>query len=141
MAEWVITADEQELCKHILHKQDREELLVDVSEWGCQILLRAMSGKQRFNFLSFQTGLDPQDSERAKKMYAQAIQQCACHPTTKLPIFKLGHMGTLMDEKNGAVLDMLGQMALTISHIDGSVSARIKKNFERMLSSSDTTNS
>lgn len=141
--QWLDTADENAARLHIFQKQDRQELLVPVPEWDMQILIRALSGTARSNFIAFQLVLEQMHKgtgEYWKRLWFELALQGCMHPKTKKPIFRAADRDTLMDEHNGLVIEMLGKTVQMFSQIDASSSDRARKNLQSIQNSTATIN-
>lgn len=100
--------DDQALLSHILSKKPAEQL-VDVPEWGVQILCRALSAKSR---VEIQLAAYDKESKRAdfrKVMDLVVIAGCF-NPATGKPVFTESHRAALALADGGAI----ERLALTI---------------------------
>lgn len=142
--EWIETSDENALRSHIFQQDDRPELLVEVPEWRTRVLIKALSGKARSEFLAFQVALQREHADTPhyfKRLWFEMILHACVHPITKKPIFKVADRDTFMDDKNGSVLQMLGETIQAFCNFDSSVSVRAKKNLASTLNTTATSNS
>ncbi|HLZ64384.1 MAG TPA: hypothetical protein VKR06_46230 [Ktedonosporobacter sp.] len=137
---WTETADELEMRALIAGKQTLKEVLVDVPEWGIQVLLRAMSGQERSIYFSWLNAQDQKDPNHIKRNYWRLIQPCMLHPRTRKPVFKSADEGTIMAEHDGAIFEMLAFTSQRLSRLDGSTMTAAKKNLLSIPNFSATTN-
>lgn len=132
--EWIETNDEKELITHIFQMDDRPEVLVKVPEWKTEILVKALTGTARAEFYAHQEVLvekyKDDQTEYYRQIWFELMKGGCVHPKTKRPIFHFGHRTELLDKKNGAVLQMLGQTVQTLSKLDNSIKEQVKKNLE-----------
>ena len=139
--EWLEASDAEQLRSFILQADDRPEELVEIPLWHVKVLVKAMSGSQRALYEA-----NPRDQKTGRftnlrKVYFEVVRMCCCHPTSKKPIFKVADEGTMMDEKNGAIIDMLAARALRLSGLVGSQQEAVRKNSGSTPTSSTTTDS
>lgn len=142
--QWVETEDENALRAHIFETDDRKELIVPVPEWGTKILIKQVTGKARSEVVTFQTDLVEKHGKSPdyyKRLWFELARVGCMHPTTKRPLFKTTDRDTLCDNKNGAIIQMLGETVQGFSNLDGTASMRAKKNLGLIQSSSTTTES
>jgi hypothetical protein len=136
--------DENALRAHIFQSDDREELLIPVPEWKRKILIKALTGTARCDYLAFQMALEKEhkdSGEYFKRLWFEAARLGCVHPKTKQPVFKLPDRDTLMNEKNGAALQTIGRTVQIFSKLDGSVGEQVRKNLLGIQSSTTTTQS
>jgi len=130
---WIETRDENELRLHIFQAQDRRELLVEVPEWQTKVLIKALSGTLRSEFLAFRDSLQQHYSGKPEywsRLWFEIARLGCVHPKTKQPIFKVEDCATFNNEHDGAIIEMLGRTTQILSHLDASASERAKKNIE-----------
>lgn len=128
--DWLDPADEQALYDIIAQSKDRPEELVEIPLWRVKVLVRAMSGTQR---VLYESNSRDQKSGRFKDLrhvYFEVARLCCVHPRTKKPFLKSDQEHTFMDERNGAIIDLLAAKALRLSGLMGSQQEQIAKNSE-----------
>ena len=139
--EWLDPEDETAMRQFIFQAQDRPQELVEIPAWRLRILVRGMSGTQRAQYEA-----NPRDPETGRfsdlrHVYFGVVQMCCVHPRTKKQIFKYADRDTFMDEKDGAIIDMLAARALRLSGLLPAQTERIRKNSETTPTSTATTDS
>ena len=94
----------------ILTADDLEETVLDVPEWEVQVLLRAMTGKQRMQLV------DQVGAKDKSYMYSDILIALALDPETRKPIFEKADREALSN-KSGGVLERLAQEVIRISGV------------------------
>jgi hypothetical protein len=142
--QWIETDDENALRAHIFQKDDRAELLIEVPEWDTKILIKALTGTARSEFLAFQSALSrnyKDTGEYWKRVFFEMARLGCVHPKTKRPIFKMADQDTLMNEHNGEVIETLGKTVQAFCSLDGTTGERARKNLLGIQSTTTTTDS
>jgi hypothetical protein len=141
--ELVETENEVATRALIFQSQDCKEVLVPVPEWGTSVLIRALTGTRRSEFLAFNSALlkEHRDTpEFYKRIMFEQIRLGCVHPRTKKPIFTFADRDTLMGEHNGAVIQVLAAMVREISDLTTDTAEQAKKKLQSIRSGSITTN-
>lgn len=143
MSDYIETDDENALRAHILQKDDREELLVEVPEWNTHVLIKALSGAARNEYIAFTVALNQHKgtAEYGRRLWFETCRLGCMHPKTKKPIFKFADRDELMNEHNGQVIETLGRTVQDFSKLDGSVIEQARKNLLGIQNSTTITNS
>lgn len=134
--EWVETDNERQMRELIFRTDDRPEVIVPVPEWKLKILIRSMSGTERSQFLFYQANLSDKSQDYIKKLYFRIVLLCCYHPKTHKPIFQPTDQDSFMDEKNGAIIEMLAMIGQQLSHLDNSTREAARKNYANILKAS-----
>ena len=139
--EWLEAQDAEQLRQFILQADDRPEELVPVPLWHVKVLVRAMSGTQRALYEALPRDQKTNRFKDLKHVYFEIARMCCVHPRTHKPILQVADEGTMMDEKNGAIIDMLVGKALRLSNLMPSQAEQARKNSENTPDSTVTTDS
>lgn len=92
----------------ILGAKDLDEEVVDVPEWGTDVLLRGMTGKQRIRIV---------DAGNEKGyMYSDLLLELCLDPDTRDPIFEMADREAIAG-KSGGVLERLATKCLELSGV------------------------
>ena len=113
--EWLEAQDAEQMRQFILQATDRPEELVEVPEWRVKVLVRAMSGSQRVLYEALPRDEKTRFFKDMRQMGFEVIRMCCVHPGTHKAIFQVADKDTVMDEKNGTVIDFLVGKALRLS--------------------------
>ena len=139
--EWLEAQDAEQLRQFILQSGDRPEELVEVPEWRVKVLVRAMSASQRVLYEALPRDQKTGRFKDPRHVYFEVIRMCCVHPRTHKPVLQVADKDTVMDEKNGAIIDLLVGKALRLSELLPSQRESIRKNSENTPDSSTTTDS
>lgn len=139
--DWLDSQDEQQLRQFILQANDRPGELVEVREWRVKLLVRAMSGSQRALYEAMPRDTKTGRFRDLRHVYFEVMRMCCVHPRTHKPVFQAADKDTVMDEKNGTVVDLLVGKALRLSGLLPSQVERTRKNSENTPTSTTTTDS
>jgi len=91
----------------ILGADDREEVTIDIDEWGVTVLLRGMTSGERMRVRKLTQTETPQS-------YADILIMALLDPETRKPVFDAADRDALAD-KSGAVLERISLEWLRIS--------------------------
>jgi hypothetical protein len=107
----------------ILNAKDIKEEIIKVEEWDCDILIKAMTGKERAEFLK--QSIDKQGNMDFEKSTAQVLVACCFDPDTKEKIFTPLDVNEI-NKKSSAALDKISKKALELSGLgkEGSEEAK-----------------
>lgn len=109
--------------------QDLTEEVVEVPEWGVEILLRSPNGRVRARLVSM--FVDPETGEQrsfdASIMYPGLLVATCFDPETREPLFTADD-GEWLLEKNGGVVERLALRAMRVSGLDEDAVDRAKGN-------------
>ena len=139
--EWLEAQDEQQMRQFILQADDRPEELVPVPLWRVKVLVRAMSGTQRALYEALPRDPKTNRFKDLKHVYFEVARMCCVHPRTHKPILQVADEREMMDEKNGAIIDLLVGKALRLSNLMPSQAEQARKNSETIPGSMATTDS
>lgn len=101
-----------DLRDRILAAADIPSEVVNVPEWGCDILVRGMSGADRASLLERAVSTDGTVSFSA--FYPEVVIATAHDPVSEEPLFKDSDRDLLM-QKSGAALDRVSTVGLRLS--------------------------
>lgn len=135
---WLEPQDEQKARAHIFSRKNKlAEVIVPIQEWEMSVLIRAMTGTQRYEYeaLANHYAADEDKSKLYKNLSWMAVQMCCLHPKTKQPIFKPADQGNFLDEEGGALIDYLSGVVLAISKMDVASREAARKNLSTVLHS------
>lgn len=113
------------LRDRILAAKDIEEKLVAVPQWGCEILVRGLTGLQRAKLAK--TAANRDGTIDLAKIQPRLIILTAYDPETLEPVFK-DTDEPLLNEKSGAALQILVQAAMELSGLAPSAVDEAEKN-------------
>lgn len=139
--QWLETQDEQQMRQIIFQAKDRPEELVEVPEWRLKILVRAMSGTQRVIYEALPRDQKTGRFKDLRYVYFEIARMCCVHPRTLKPVFQAADKDTVMDEKNGTIIDELVGKALRFSNLLPSQKEIARKNSANTPTSTTTTES
>ena len=139
--EWLEAQDAEQLRQFILQADDRPEELVPVPLWRVKVLVRAMSGTQRALYEALPRDKNTNRFKDLKHVYFEVARMCCVHPRTHKPILQVADEREMMDEKNGAIIDMLVGKALRLSNLMPSQVEQARKNSESTPVSTTITDS
>jgi hypothetical protein len=113
------------LREKILNSNDEQTELVTISQWGVDILVKSMSGKERASLmnqcLNQKTGV--MDME---KLYGLLVISTAHDPGTEERIFQLADLEAL-NGKNGAAMEKIAKVASRLSGLEeGQIDEAVK---------------
>lgn len=100
------------LRDRILSADDIPSESVTVPEWGCDILVRGMSGADRAGLL--ERAVSPDGAVSFSAFYPEVVIATACDPDTGARLFDESDKALLM-EKSGAALDRVATVGLRLS--------------------------
>ncbi len=103
-----------DLRAQILAKADLEEELLEIPEWECTVLIRALNGADRAQLLQHNTLADGKPD--LKKMYPMLAITSIRDPETKKLIFEPTDRDAL-NNKSGAALERVAEVALRLNHM------------------------
>ena len=109
----------------ILEIKDIQEEEVSIPEWGCRVLVRGLTGRQRAIFL--QNGIDSKGKLDMQKAYPDLVILSARDPETGEPIFGAGDADAVI-EKSGAALERIAQVAMRLSGLGPNAVEEAAKN-------------
>jgi hypothetical protein len=109
----------------ILNANDLKEELVEVPEWGCSILVRSMTGKERSNL--FSVAIDAKGKLDFEKAYPVIIIASAFDPETKEKVFTTADM-ELLNGKNAGAMEKVAKVAMRLSGLDTESAMAAEKN-------------
>ncbi len=109
----------------ILAIKDIQEEEVSIPEWGCKVLVRGLTGRQRAIFL--QNGIDAKGKLDMQKVYPELVILSAYDPESKEPVFGAGDADAVI-EKSGAALERIAQVAMKLSGLGPNVVEESEKN-------------
>lgn len=139
--DWPEYDDELAMRAAIFEHKDLEEVLVPVPAWRTKILVRALSGAQRAQWIAAKTVRPGESSaDQMARSSFEIVQMSCLHPRTHKPIFHVNDQTDAL-KKNGAVIDMLAAIALKLSKLDAESMVAARKNLEAVLNSTATINS
>lgn len=118
-------ADAKDLRAHIFNVTDLKEEIVDVPEWGCTILVKGMTAKQRAD--AMKGALFADGTPNLEMMYPKLCIASCYHPETGEQIFREADRD-MLNTKAGGVLEKLALVAARLSGLDGTQLAEIRKN-------------
>ena len=101
-----------DLRKKILAAQDIKNEQVYIPEWDVTIEVRTMTGTQRAQVIK--TAVDEKGNINTDSIYPELLIATCFDPNTSKPIFTEKDK-TALNNKSGAVLERLGQIAMTLS--------------------------
>lgn len=96
----------------ILNSNDIKEEKVDVPEWGVEVLVKGLSGKNRSEILN--NAMTSQGSFDFTKVYPDLVIASSYDPDTKEPIFEKEDRDSL-NEKSGAALERIASVVVRLS--------------------------
>jgi hypothetical protein len=113
------------LREKILNANDEQAELVTVEQWGVDVLVKSMTGKERATLmnqcLNQKTGV--MDME---KLYALLVIHTAYDPSTNEKVFHQNDL-ELLNNKNGAAMEKIAKVASRLSGMeDGQVDEKVK---------------
>ena len=111
------------LRERILSASDIQEEIVDVPEWGVQVLVRGMTGAQRAAYLE---AAAPGGRANIANAYALLVITCALDPATRQPIFEMADRDALM-AKSGRALERIAMAAMRLSGLTQAALAEAEK--------------
>ena len=114
------------LREKILQAQDIEKEQVYIEQWDATIEVRTMTGGQRAK--AMQEAVDPKTGEvNIGEIYPTILIASCFDPETNEQIFTEADRDEL-NGKNGAALEKLAQVAMTLSGLTGQSMEDIEKN-------------
>lgn len=118
--------DDSAFLQHILSRKPAEKL-VDVPEWGVQVLCRALSAETR---IDAQMAAYDEKTNRTnyRKCFPLIVVAGCCNPTTGNRIFTESHKNALMREQDGVVIERLALVILRLSRMLADDAEQAKKN-------------
>jgi hypothetical protein len=129
--------DEEALRRHLFAPDfdDRPELLVDVPEWGRQVLIKALSGTERMEFVTWNNGMNRDDPNYLRHLNFYLVSRFCLHPKTRKRFLKTADEQAFMNERSGYVVTVLANTVTAFARIDSSAMEQARKNLERASSS------
>jgi hypothetical protein len=116
--------------QEILSALDIEEKTVSVPEWGGDVLVRGLTGKQRDAFeKSLLTGKGKNREVNTDNARAKLLTLCVIDPETKKPLFSQGEIEAL-GNKSGRALSRVYDVATELSGIGEEEIEELTKNSE-----------
>lgn len=109
----------------ILNTNDIRTEIIDIPEWGVQVEIKSLTGKQRSLVLSEAIG------EKGKmdfeKMYPTLVIASTFDPITHEPVFQATDIA-ILNEKNGGALEKIAQKAMELSGLKEDSVGKAEKN-------------
>lgn len=104
------------LSDQIRAAADTSSEVVEVPEWGVEIEIRSMTGRQRAGIMTeiAKVGIDAIDVEG---LWASVLTTCLYDPDSDENVFSDDDLEWLMTEKSAAVIDRLSRRCLEVSGI------------------------
>lgn len=104
------------LSEQIRAASDTSSEIVEVPEWGVEIEIRSMTGRQRASIMTeiAKVGIDSIDVEG---LWASVLTTCLYDPESGDNVFGSDDLEWLMTEKSAAVIDRLSRRCLEVSGI------------------------
>lgn len=100
------------LRDRILAANDIPTELLTVPEWGCEVLIKGMTGADRAGLL--ERAVTPEGAVSFSKFYPEVVIATAHDPATEERLFGESDRDLLM-EKSGAALDRVANVGLRLS--------------------------
>lgn len=101
----------------ILNADDLRSELMEIPEWGCTVMIRAMDGETRGRFaMSAQTAEGDRDDVAFVQSSARLVAMTVCDPETGTLIFTNDDV-PMLSRKSAAILDRISKVAFAISGI------------------------
>lgn len=113
------------LREKILASQDIQQETIEVPEWGCSLLVKSMTGKER-SFL-FTTAIDSKGKLDFEKAYPIILIASVFDPETGEKVFGAADMDVL-NSKNAAAMERVAKVAMRLSGLDSESVAKAEKN-------------
>lgn len=135
---WQEPPDEQAARAQVFsRKKKRAEVSIPVPEWEMTVLIRAMSGTQRYRYEAIANHHSgDEDKERFYRDLGWfAVQMCCLHPKTQQPLFKPADQGNFLDDEGGALIEYLASLVLALSKMDTASREEARKNLNAVLHS------
>ena len=124
-----------ELRKSIFEVDDIPTQVVEVPEWGVEILVKGMNGKGRANFLKRSTDADGNVSY--ENFYPELVIATAFDPESGEQIFDSADRDTL-NTKSGVALNRIAEVAQRLSGLGSDDVGEAKKDSSESLKSGST---
>ena len=107
----------------ILNAKDIDEKIVEIKEWGCSVMVRSMTGKERAVFLKNTSNGETLDFE---KMYPELVIATCYDPETKEKVFEKTDRDVI-NSKSASAIEKIAKVALEISGLGEGSQDKIKK--------------
>lgn len=109
----------------ILNSHDIQHEIVEIPEWGCSLLVKSMTGKERS--LLFSTAIDAKGKFDFEKAYPVILIASVYDPETGEKVFGQADMD-LLNTKNAAAMERIAKVAMRLSGLDSESVTRAEKN-------------
>jgi hypothetical protein len=109
----------------ILNAQDIKSEVLNVPEWGVDILIKSLTGKKRAVVMG--EAMDKDGKMNFENMYADMAITSSYDPNTQQLIFESTDRNVL-NEKNGGILEKIAQVVIRISGLDVKAVEKATKN-------------
>lgn len=113
------------LRERILSINDIKSEIVQVDEWGVEIMVRGLSGAQRARLM--QSAMDDKGRMDIAKMYPDLVILAAYDPETGEQVFERADRDALNEKASGA-LEKIAQAAMRLSGIGPNALKEAEKN-------------
>lgn len=109
----------------ILNAQDITSEIIDIPEWGVQVEVRAMSGKERGHL--YRQAMDQKGKMDYEKAYPIIVIASAYDPITGERVFEPTD-SELLNTKNVGALEKIAKVALKLSGLEADSVENAEKN-------------
>lgn len=114
------------LRAHIFNVSDILEEIVDVPEWKCRILVKALTAQERARILKAAGTAIPGQTD-LEKLYPDMVISSCFHATSRKPIFKPSDRAALNGKLSG-IVERLAMVCIRLSGLDKAAQEQIRKN-------------
>lgn len=123
--QWKNFPTAEELRAHISNVVDIREQLVDIPEWGVQVLVRGLTAKERAKIVK--ASASPGVASDIERLYPDMVIASCYHPTEKVLIFKPSDREMLNGKLSG-VMERLAIICVKLSALDKESQEQLRKN-------------
>ncbi len=119
----------KERRERILNANDIQSEMVSVPEWDTELKIVGMTGEERARWLqaAMETSKDGTVKTNLEKIYPDLLITCARDPETGEKVFEVSDRDAL-NQKSGAILERIAQIAVKISGLNPDAMEIAKKN-------------
>jgi len=114
-----------ELRDRILAKKDLPTEVINIKEWGVDVLIISLTASERGK--TFEGVIDEEGIVSQDNLYFNMVVICACDPKTKKPIFEASDVEALK-KKNGGAIEQIARKAFALNGIGEEAAKRAEKN-------------
>lgn len=105
-----------DLREQIRAASDTEAEIVEVPEWGVEIEIRSMTGRQRAQIMT-EIAQGGMENINVEHLWSSVLTTCLYDPANGENVFAVDDLEWLMTEKSAAVIDRLSTRCMEVSGI------------------------